>query len=107
MFVGMLRRLRKVAETEADKFASRGFTRFFAMILKEPDNEYFGLAEAHLSGLKFRNGVLIGAELGKGFKGASYMLRKANDDRRGWLEQLFKIADGVKTDPQPPKRSGA
>jgi hypothetical protein len=89
MFVDMLRRLRKVAETQADKFTSNGFRAFFAMILRELDDEYFGVIEAHLSRLKFRNGVLISAELGKGFKGAKYMLRKANDDRRSWLEHLF------------------
>jgi hypothetical protein len=89
MFVDMLRRLRKVAETQADKFTSSGFTAFFAMILRELDDEYFSVIEAHLSRLKFRNGVLISAELGKGFKGAHYMLRKANNDRRSWLEHLF------------------
>ncbi len=90
IFVDMLRRLRKVAETQADKFASSGFTTFFAMILRELDDEYFAVVEAHLSRLRFRNGVLISAELGKGFKGANYMLRKPNNERRSWLEHLFQ-----------------
>lgn len=90
MFVDMLRRLRKEAEAQADKFASSGFKAFFAMILRELDDEYFGVIEAHLSRLKFRQGVLISAELGTGLKGASYVLRKSNNDRRGWIEYLLQ-----------------
>jgi MutS domain V len=89
MFVDMLRRLRQVAEKQADKFASRGFAAFFAMVLRELDDEYFEVVEAHLARLKFRHGVLISAEPGKGLKGANYMLRKPNADRRRWLGQLF------------------
>jgi len=89
MFVDMLRRLRKEADTHSDKFASSGFTVFFAMLQRELDDEYFNIVQAHLSRLQFRHGVLISAEIGKGNKGANYMLRKPNEERRSWLDHFF------------------
>jgi len=89
MFVDMLRRLRKEADTHSAKFASSGFRAFFAMLQRELDDQYFAIVQAHLSRLKFRHGVLIRAEIGKGNKGANYMLRKPNDETRSWIQHLF------------------
>jgi hypothetical protein len=41
MFVGMLIKLRYVADEHAHKFESEGFTAFFAMLTKELGDEYF------------------------------------------------------------------
>ena len=89
MFVGVLKRLRNIAEQHADRFESQGFSRLFAMLESELSDEYFISIEMHLSRLRFRHGVLISAQLGKGNKGKSYTLRKANDDARGWLTRLL------------------
>ncbi len=89
MFVDVLRRLRKEADTHSDRFASGGFTALFAMLQRELDDEYFNIVQTHLSRLQFRHGVLISAEMGKGNKGANYMLRKPHEERRSWLEHLF------------------
>lgn len=89
MFVDMLRKLRKEADTHAGKFESEGFRKFFAMLRKELDDEYFGIVRAHLSRLKFRHGLLISARVGKGNKGTDYVLRKPNDEQRSWIWQLF------------------
>lgn len=89
MFVGVLKRLRNIAELHADRFESEGLSRLFAMLKSELSNEYFISIEMHLSRLKFRHGVLISAQLGKGNKGKSYTLRKANDDAQGWLTRLL------------------
>ena len=54
MFVGMLKKLKNIADEHADKFESEGFTAFFAMIKKELGDEYFASVQNHLRELKFR-----------------------------------------------------
>ena len=76
LFVGVLRRLRAIADERATEFRSEGFTRFFAMLTEELDDEYFQTIQRHLNELKFRHGVLISAELGRGTKGTGYVLRR-------------------------------
>ena len=88
MFVGLLKKLKNIADEHADKFESEGFTAFFAMIKKELDDEYFAIVENHLRELKFRYGVLISAELGQGNEGTSYVLRKP-PDKQNWMKRLF------------------
>lgn len=88
MFVEMLKRLRAVADQSASEFKSAGFLRLFTMLQKELTDEYFALIEEHLKYLKFKGGVLISAELGKGNKGKNYMLRKLPEDTRGWLSRI-------------------
>jgi DNA mismatch repair ATPase MutS len=88
MFVEALRRLRWVAEADADRFASEGFTTLFAMLRRELGEEYLATVEAHLSRLKFRRGVLISARLGKGNTGVGHVLRKPNDEG-SWIHRAF------------------
>jgi len=76
MFVGLLKRLKNIADEHAGEFESEGFRRFFAMIQKELDDEYFAIVQDHLKELRFNRGVLISAELGKGNEGIHYTLRK-------------------------------
>jgi DNA mismatch repair ATPase MutS len=59
------------------------------MILKELDNDYFHTIEYHLKQLKFRDGVLISAELGKGNEGENYILRLPNGKNNNWLKEMF------------------
>jgi len=89
MFVGMLKKLKYIADEQADKFESEGFTSFFAMLKKELGDEYFASIQNHLSELKFRDGVLISAELGKGNKGTNYILRKSEDKKQSWMKRIF------------------
>jgi DNA mismatch repair ATPase MutS len=89
IFVRLLKKLKGIADQHADKFESVGFTVFFAMLKKELSEEYFDSVQNHLNELKFRDGVLISAELGKGNKGKNYILRKAQSEKKGWLELLF------------------
>jgi DNA mismatch repair ATPase MutS len=88
MFVGMLKKLRSIAEEHSDKFESDGFARFFAMLKAELDEEYFATIHLHLRELAFRGGVLISAELGKGNKATNYVLRKPND-KQGLMKRIF------------------
>jgi len=89
MFVSMLKELEKIADEHADQFESEGFTTFFAMLKKELGDEYFASVQSHLRALKFDDGVLISAELGKGNKGTHYVLRKPHDDKRSWIERIL------------------
>jgi DNA mismatch repair ATPase MutS len=91
ILTGELKKLRNIADEHADRFDSEGFTTFFSMIEKELTDEYFADIQDHLSELKFRDGVLISAELGQGNKGANYVLRKLPFKKWNWLERL--IAD--------------
>ncbi len=106
MFVSMLKKLKNVADEHADQFESEGFTAFFSMIKKELDNEYFASVQNHLKELKFRDGVLIGAELGKGNEGANYILRKPQDKKQGWLKRILAKKPPVYTFSIHPRDEG-
>ncbi len=101
IFLSVIKKLRKIADSHADKFVSEGWTAFFAMVQKELSDEYFFRVEYHLEELKFRNGVLLSAGLGKGNKGANYVLHILRQPPRRrwewltwlvteWLKQFFK-----------------
>jgi hypothetical protein len=95
IFVEMLKELRNVADEHADKFKSEGFTAFFAMLKKELSDEYLISVQNHLRVLRFRDGVLISAELGKGNEGTNYILRKPHDEKRSWMKRIFSTKPAV------------
>jgi MutS domain V len=104
IYVDMFRRLRDIADGNAASFRSDGFTRFFAMITAELNDQYFAEMEAHLSELAFRRGTLISAGLGKGLKGRGYVLRRHPEQT--WRDRIpgmnrsgysFVIADRDET----------
>ena len=76
-----LRQLRQLAETQQPGFSSEAFSRLFAMLQDQLDEDYLASVEAHLRELSFRRGTLISAKLGRGNRGTDYMLRKPNDQR--------------------------
>ena len=86
MLMGELRRLKAIADDHAGQFASEGFTRFFAMLKRELDEEYFTSVQDHLRALKFPNGILLSAELGAGNEGTGYVLRKPAGRAGNWLK---------------------
>jgi len=89
IFLDWLKEIRTVADKHADKFESEGFRTLFAMVKKELDDSYFTIAQNHLHRLKFRKGILISAELGKGCEGTNYILRKPPDKKKGMMERIF------------------
>jgi hypothetical protein len=100
LFMQSLRKLRAMADGEAQGFRSQAFVRFFRMVEDELTDEYLGTLEEHLRRLRLRDGVLISAELGEGNKGRNYVLRTAPE--RTWVDRLgmgrrtglsFRIAD--------------
>ena len=94
MFVSMLKKLRNIADIHADKFRSEGFITFFAMLQRELTDDYFAIIQGHLRELRFRDGVLMSAQLGKGNKGINFVLRKWGK-KPGWLERI--LGDGATT----------
>ena len=91
MFISMLRKLRGIADGNADKFNSRGFGRFFEMIKEELNEAYFQKLENHLEKLRFRDGVLMSANLGKGNKGINYVLRKLEPVKITWWQRFLSF----------------
>ncbi len=88
MFLGVLAKLRSMADEHAGQFASPGFSELFARIKGEISDDYLAEIDDHLKELRFRGGVLIGARLGRGNKGANYVLRKPNR-KKGWVRRVF------------------
>jgi DNA mismatch repair ATPase MutS len=94
MLIGKLRRLRRIADQYAQHFRSDGITRLFAMLATELGDEYFANVEQHLKRLQFRNGILVSAQLGKGNKATSYVLRKPRHEPRNWIARLLQQPPG-------------
>ena len=90
MYIGMLKKLKGTTE-HANQFSSSGFIRFFSMIEKELSESYFLEMEQHLAALRFRDGVLMSARLGKGNKGDDYVLRKTEPVKRNWWQRIIRF----------------
>jgi len=88
LFVGLLKRLRRIADERGADFRSEGFGRFFGMIATELDDAYLRIVEDHLERLRFQDGVLMSAELGAANRGTHYVLRRPRDARRSWRERI-------------------
>jgi hypothetical protein len=95
VFVAALRELRQIADGHAKEFESEGFRRFFGMIQRELDDEYFTVIEEHLKELAFRRGVLLSVELGKGNEGTNHILRKRNRGDRNWIRRVVGLGGPV------------
>jgi DNA mismatch repair ATPase MutS len=89
MFVGILKKLRAVADKDANRFESDGFSRLFVMLRDELSDHYFSEIEMHLKRLRFRHGVLISAELSEGNSGRNHILRKPHEDKGSWLTRVL------------------
>jgi len=97
MFVDLLEKLKHITDEHANKFESEGFTRFFAMIKQELNDEYFVSVKNHLRELEFGEGVLLSAKLEEGNEGADYVLRKRQNRNQSWLKQVFAKKSSVYT----------
>jgi MutS domain V len=86
VFVGFLKRLRAFPQERAGRFHSDAFTRLFAMLASELDDDYFAIVQAHLKELRFRRGVLISVRLGDANKGVDHVLRTPGEQR--WTDRL-------------------
>jgi hypothetical protein len=94
-FLELLKKLRKIADANAERFASEGWTEFFATLKHDLDETYLAGARDHLEQLKFRDGVLLSAVLGTANKGSDYVLRQFPERQRGWLDLWRDLTDVV------------
>jgi len=90
IFIPLLRRLRDLAEATDKRCASRGLQTLFAMLKDELGEPYLAEIQGHLDKLKFRRGVLLSAELGKGNRSTHYRLCKPAGGTTNWLARLFE-----------------
>ena len=88
LFLGLLKRLRNVADTHAEEFRSDGFRSLFGRIQGELDDEYLHSVENHLRFLEFRQGVLLSARLDSGNKGVGYVVRRPASSDPIWKSWL-------------------
>ena len=88
IFVALLKKLRNLADLHGSDFSSEGLRRFFAMLQDELNDEYLRTAEEHLERLKFRDGILMSAQLGRGNKGDNYILRKPLYVAKTWFKRV-------------------
>jgi len=95
VFVGSLRRLRRLSEEHADEFSSDGFARFFKMVSEELDDAYFEQVQHHLERLRFRRGMLLSAGLAPGNTATGLVLHLRPG--RGWLEKLASLRRSADT----------
>jgi hypothetical protein len=87
LYLDLLKRLRGIADEQADKFHSEGFARFFAMLREELGADYLTTVERHLSELEFKRGVVESAELAKGDKGQQYVVHPPPPEQ-SWKDRL-------------------
>ncbi|HZT53036.1 MAG TPA: hypothetical protein VE995_01495 [Gaiellaceae bacterium] len=76
LLVGLLERLRGLADEHAAAVASEGLREFFASLRNELDDAYLALLHTRLRELQFRDGVLLSARLGHACRGRDYALRR-------------------------------
>jgi hypothetical protein len=86
LHLGVLTRLRAIADERAGAFGSQGFARFFAMLADELSDDYLDAVKTRLDELEFKRGVLLSAELGKGNKARQYTVRRGRELR--WTQRL-------------------
>jgi MutS domain V len=88
-FVDVLKRVRALVDRNAAQFRSEAFTRLFSTLSTELDDDYFAVIDRHLSRLKFR-AILVSTGLGKGLKGADYVLRRPLRDPGNWFTRAYR-----------------
>jgi DNA mismatch repair ATPase MutS len=82
-FVVVLQQLRTITEQHADSFSSPGFVRLFTTLRHQLDDDYFDEIAAHLRTLRFRDGLLASAMLGRQNQGVDYVLRVPRPQNHG------------------------
>ncbi len=87
VLIARLRELRQVADDHAGKFTSDGLVMLLGSLQRDLDDEFFETLSGHLKQLRFRNGELMSAQLGRDNSGVNYVLRSGSA-RRSWKERV-------------------
>jgi hypothetical protein len=83
-----LKDLRKIADEHGERFRSAGLTTLFQTVQRELDDEYFQTISYHLKQLRFRDGVLLSAQLDRDNSGIGFVLRSPGGGKPSWKERL-------------------
>ena len=89
LYLGLLRRLRGVADQHAGGFTSEAFRGFFALLQREFDDRYLAAFEEQLVLLRFESGVTVSAGLGDRDQGTDFVLHAPDARHHGWLHRLL------------------
>ena len=90
LYLGILRRLRQIADERSGGFRSEGFTRFFATLREELSDGYLETVDHYLRELELERGMVESAELGRGDKGRGYIVHQPPREQ-SWKERLRLI----------------
>lgn len=82
-----LSELRKIVDEHHARFNSRGFRRFFEMVIEELTDEYLDSMRRHTEELKFSRGIWASVEVGEGCEGSNYALRYPR--KKKWVEKIL------------------
>ncbi len=92
--LGLLRpvlvELANFAAAHQTRFRSEGFRTFFATIRRELDPGFFEELDLHRARLKFPQGMLAGAGLGRGNTVGKLVLRRLDPDRWDWIRRFLR-----------------
>jgi DNA mismatch repair ATPase MutS len=101
LFVGVLRRLREIAERRSSGFVAKGWIAFFDMLKRELDDAYLGKVTRALETLKLRGVMVMSAELGPGNRATHYLLHQPEPGTwNPWLRFWYWLFP-----PKPPANS--
>lgn len=87
LLVPFLSQLRAWALENQQSFSSDGLSRVCATLIEELEPAYLDQIRRHLTELKFKGGMLLGVQLGRGNVGTGYTLRRRKS--RSWLSRTL------------------
>ncbi len=87
--LGMLRKLRDIAEEQSGRFESEGLTALFAMLKRELSDDYLASIQSYLTESRFRGGVLLSARLGEWAESSDLILRKLPVKKLNWFQRIL------------------
>ena len=89
LFVGVLGKLRRVADEHAAQFKSEAFTVLLRTLKAELSDDYLASVKDYLKELRSREDILVSAELGTGNEIVKHILRKPFCKEPGWFQRIF------------------
>jgi hypothetical protein len=90
-----LKKLRRIADRQAGRFRSEGFSTLFSSLSRELDDDFLKSLDGHLRHLTFESGVSMSAVLGEADKSPSYVLLEPRPAT--WYRFVADRIDDVRT----------
>lgn len=87
IFIGVLEKLKSIADAQGQRFASPGLSKLFATLRSEFGEAYVSQVRLHLDALRFDKGLMMSAVPGAGNAGVQPMLHHLPKTK--WLKRLI------------------